>query len=76
MDAELVSGFGQVAAGLGEDPADEPPLELATAVLEMNSAGDHLIDKAIQQFFHGLLGRPQGLRYICGACSAESVGGL
>ncbi len=63
MDAELLGGPGEVPAGLGQDPADEAALELAPPVLEMNSACNHLVDQAIQQFLHGLLGRPAGLRY-------------
>jgi hypothetical protein len=52
-----------VAAGLGQDPADEAALELAPAVFVVNAAFDHLVDEAIQQFLHGLLGRLRGLRY-------------
>jgi hypothetical protein len=63
MDAQLLGGPGEVAAGLGQDPADEPALEFAPAVFEMNAAFDHLIDEAIEQFLHGLLGRPEDLRY-------------
>jgi hypothetical protein len=59
---ELFGRPGEVAAGLGQDPADEAALELAPTVFEVNAAFDHLVDQAIQQFLHGLLGRPQGLR--------------
>jgi hypothetical protein len=64
VDAELLGGPGEVAAGLGQDPADEPALELAPAVFEVNPAYDHLVYEAIQQFLHGLLGRPESLRYL------------
>ena len=62
MHPELFGRPGQVAAGLGQDPADEAALELAPTVFEVNAAFDHLVDQAIQQFLHGLLGRPRGLR--------------
>jgi len=61
---ELFGRPGEVAAGLGQDPADEAALELAPTIVEVNAALDHLVDQAIQQFLHGLLGRAQA----CARC--------
>jgi hypothetical protein len=53
MNAEFRRGFRQMPVGIGQRAFDETPLEFPAAVLEVDSAIDHLIHEPQQQFSHG-----------------------
>jgi hypothetical protein len=52
VETELSRRPREMAVGFVENPADEPPLELAASILEGNAAGHHLIDQPYKELSH------------------------